>query len=472
MDYEPPPTIEEFMHDKHRIRVLVGPLGSGKTMGCIMELLRWASTQAPHDGVRHTRFALIRNTLQQLRQTVLADTMSYVGGMANYYTTDSTIQFRLTLPDKTKMHSDWALLPLDTKEDVRRLLSLQLTGAWINELREVPFDIIRPLLGRCGRYPSKVLGGATRRGIIADTNPWDTDSPYHDRMVLNPHHSWKIFHQPSGLSAEAENIKNLPEGYYEELLSDKDQDWSQVHVESQWGTSNAGQAVFRRSFNTPTHVKDITPTVNPLLPIMIGVDFGRTPCAVIGQHDNYGRAIIFKEVVTESMGLIQMLEEHLLPILHAPPFIGKRVFIVADPAGVQKSQTGEETPFDVLREHGLMAYPAASNLIEPRLLSVEKLFRQTAMGQPAIQISRSGCPTLIQALGNKYRYRRRRDGQLDDVPEKLHPWSDICDSLQYFCLGTQMNLTGRVIQRNNRMMGARTIRGPNSGGRVTSAGWT
>src|SRR5262245_6367306 len=185
------------MRDEHRIRVLVGPLGSGKTMGCIMELLRWACTQRPSNGTRYTRFALIRNTLQQLRQTVLADTMSYLGSVAHYYTTDSTIQFRLTLPDRSQVHSDWALLPLDTKEDVRRLLSLQLTGAWINEIREVPFDIIRPLLGRTGRYPSKALGGAKWRGIIGDTNPWDTDSAYHERMVLNPRPGWGLYHQPS-----------------------------------------------------------------------------------------------------------------------------------------------------------------------------------------------------------------------------------------------------------------------------------
>jgi hypothetical protein len=53
------------------------------------------------------------------------------------------------------------------------------------------------------------------------------------------------------------------------------------------------------------------------------------------------------------------------------------------------------------------------------------------MGEPAIQISREGCPTLIQALGNRYRFRRRRDGQFEDTPEKLHPWSDVADALQY-----------------------------------------
>jgi len=467
VDYLPPPTVERFMHDQTRIRIIVGPLGSGKTMGMIMELMRWACSQPAHNGVRYTRFALIRNTLQQLRQTVLSDTMSYLQGMAHYYTTDSTIQFRLTLPDRTRLHSDWMLLPLDSKEDVRRLLSLQLTGAWINEIREVPFDIMRPLLGRCGRYPSKALGGAARRGIIADTNPWPTDSPYHDRTVLNPHPAWKLFLQPSGLSADAENVENLPDGYYDELMSDKDPDWCSVHVEAQWGTSNAGQAVFRRTFHAPTHVKDMGVVVNPMRPVMVGMDFGRTPCAVIGQHDNYGRAIIMKEIVTESMGLIQMVEEHLKPVLLAPPFAGRRIFIVGDPAGAAKSQLSEETNFDILKEQGFLAYPASTNAIEPRLLAVDRLLRQTLMGEPALQISRTGCPTLIQAMGDKYRYRRKRDGQMEDLPEKLHPWSDICDSLQYFALGTGMNLTGRVLMRERRYAAR-----PMTAERISSAGWT
>jgi len=464
LEYLPPPTVEAFMHDTHRIRVLVGPLGSGKTMGCIMELLRWACAQAPYDGVRRTRFALVRNTLQQLRQTVLADAMSYLSGVGHYYTTDSTLQLRLNLPDGTHVHSDWALLPLDTKEDVRRLLSTQLTGGWINELREVPIDIIRPLLGRCGRYPSKAMGGCTKRGIIADTNPWDTDSPYHDRLVLTPHPAWQLFHQPSGLSPDAENVENLPEGYYDELMSDKDVDWGAVHVESQWGVSNAGQAVFRKSFHAPTHVKDMKVVVNPMKPLMVGMDFGRTPCALIGQHDNYGRAIIMKEIVTEGMGLPQMLQEHLKPVLQTPPFAGKRVFVVGDPAGRQKSQYSEENAFMVLKDEGLQGYPASTNEIDARLVAVEKLMRSTIMGQPALQISREGCPVLIQALGNRYRYRRRRDGQLDDMPEKLHPWSDVCDALQYFALGTSMNLTGRVMMRDRPRI---TQQQP-----ISAAGWT
>ena len=463
--YTPPPTVARFMDDNESlVRVLVGPVGSGKSMGAIMEILRRACAQAPYNGVRYSRWALIRNTLQQLRQTVLSDIQQYLGPIVHYFVTDSTIQIRVGLPDGTSLHCDMVMIPLDSKEDVRRLLSMQLTGAWINEMREVPIEVVSALLGRLGRYPSKIMGGPTWFGLIGDTNPWDTDSAYHERLVLEPATNWTLYHQPSGIGPDAENVDNLPPNYYENLSDNKDIEWAQVHVESMWGTSNAGQAVFRKSFHAPTHVRNMQLSVNPSKPLMIGLDFGRTPCALIGQIDNYGRGIIMREVVTEGMGLNQMVQEHLKPVLFSEPFAGRRVFIVGDPAGREKSQITEETPFDALKAEGFLAYPASTNKIDPRLLAVEKMLRSQIVGEPGLQINREGCPTLIQALGNKYRYRKKRDGQLEDLPEKLHPWSDICDALQYFCLGANQNLTGHVMSRDRPRASNRP--------RVSSAGWT
>jgi hypothetical protein len=329
----------------------------------------------------------------------------------------------------------------------------------------VPIELVSGIIGRLGRYPSKAMGGPTWYGLIGDTNPWDTDSPYHDRLVLNRDKNWALFHQPSGIGPDAENVENLPPNYYENLAGDRDIEWAQVHVESMWGVSNAGQAVFRRSFHAPTHVRDMNLVVNPNKPLMVGLDFGRTPCAIIGQVDNYGRGIVMKEVVTEGMGIIQMVQEHLKPVLMQEPFAGRRVFVVGDPAGKQKTQVTEESPFDALRAEGILAYPASTNNIDARLLAVEKMMRSSIAGEPGLQINREGCPILVQALGNKYRYRKKRDGQFEDQPEKLHPWSDVSDALQYWCLGANQNLTARVISRDRP-------RAQSGGPRVSSAGWT
>jgi hypothetical protein len=262
----------------------------------------------------------------------------------------------------------------------------------------------------------------------------------------------------------AENVDNLPEGYYENLSSGRDEDWSSVHVESQWGTSSSGQAVFRRSFHVPTHVRDMQVVINPHRPLLIGIDFGRTPTALICQTDTMGRLLVFEELVTEDMGLHQMVVEVLKPRLLAEPYAGRRSFAVADPAGMAKSQITEETAFDVLKEHGILAYPAQTNAIGQRLMAVERMLRSTILGEPAVQISREGCPKLVRALADRYRYRRKRDGVVEDTPEKLHPWSDLADCLQYACMGVAANLTGRVILRDR----PRTV----SRGVVNAAGWT
>lgn len=466
IDYTPPPTIERFMlDDQSSVRGLVGPIGSGKSMGCIIELLRRSRQQAPYNNVRYTRFAIIRNTLQQLRSTVLADIRQYLGPMVSYFVTDSTVKIRAEMPDGTYIHSDWMLIPLDTAEDQKRLLSMQLTGAWINEVREVPFDIIKPLRGRLGRYPSKAMGGPTWYGLIADSNPWDTDSPYHEAFLIEPLRGWTLYHQPSGVGPNAENTENLPSNYYDDQIGKEGDDWATVHVESKWGTSNAGQAVFRKSFHIPTHVVDMQEIINPHRPIMIGLDLGRTPTALIGQQDSAGRLLIFKEVVTEGMGIIQMLEEHLKPVMQMEPYAGKRHFIVADPAGNTKNGMDDDTPFMAMRDAGFLAYPASTNLIEPRLRAVEKLLRGYIQGAPALQISRTGCPMLVRALANKYLYRRlKATNQVSDTPEKLHPWSDLADALQYLCLGVNGNITGKVLARDRP---PRERRPPPS-----AAGWT
>jgi hypothetical protein len=469
LDYYPTTTVKAFMLNATAlVRVLVGPYGSGKSMGCIMELVRRSCEQTPAPGtnIRYTRFAIIRNTLQQLKSTVLADIQQYLQGIVEFYVTDSTIKLRFGLPDGTQVHSDWPLIPLDTKEDQRRLLSLQLTGAWVNEVREVPIEIIDALIGRCGRYPGALMGGPSWFGVIADTNPWDTDSPYHEVCVLNPDPRYRLFHQPSGIGPYAENLVHLPPNYYENLMGTRGKEWSDVHVESMWGTSNAGQAVFRRSFDANTHVVDLTPVVNPHRPLMVAQDFGRTPCALLTQEDSLGRLIVFEEIVTEDMGLIMMLEERLKPKLGGDPYAGKRVFIIADPAGKERSQIGEECPFDVLKDEGFLAYPASTNSIQPRLTAVEKLFRSTIAGQPGVQISRAGCPNLVRALGSKYRYKKMRDGRLEDLPEKTHPWSDVADCLQYAALGANSHYSGRVLRRDQRFRPA----APRS--QITAAGWT
>ncbi|MFN9358391.1 MAG: hypothetical protein ACK6A4_16485, partial [Alphaproteobacteria bacterium] len=55
------PVARAFMQDDSFVRVLIGPIGSGKTSAAVVEILRRASMQRPGpDGVRRVRVACIR----------------------------------------------------------------------------------------------------------------------------------------------------------------------------------------------------------------------------------------------------------------------------------------------------------------------------------------------------------------------------------------------------------------------------
>jgi hypothetical protein len=193
---------------------------------------------------------------------------------------------------------------------------------------------------------------------------------------------------------------------------------------------------------------------------MVALDFGRTPTALITQMGNDGCLWFLDEVTTEDMGLRQMVRERLKPLLFSEPYGGRRAFIIADPAGSQKSQLAEENAFDVLRDEGFMAYPAPTNEVAKRLLALEKLL----MSANGLRISRQRCPRLVRAMSSEYKYRRKRTGDLDDMPEKTHPWSDLADCAQYAALGVNGNYTALDLRRTVR---ARPQRAP-----VSAAGWT
>jgi len=84
MSYTAPPTIAGFMQSEAFVRVILGPVGSGKSTGCLMEIVRRMTEQKPGpDGVRRTRFAVVRQTLSQIKQTILKEFFTWIGPITN-----------------------------------------------------------------------------------------------------------------------------------------------------------------------------------------------------------------------------------------------------------------------------------------------------------------------------------------------------------------------------------------------------
>jgi hypothetical protein len=485
LTYVAPPTCAAFMKSGAFGRVICGPIGSGKTTACVVELLRRALEQAPAaDGIRYTRFAVVRQTLRQLKDTVLRDCDMWLRSgsqpLGYWKVTDNTyyVQFR-------DVSSEWIFIPFEDEADRARLLSMQLTGAFISECIETDISAIGPISGRMPRYPSGKLGSPTWFGIIADTNFPIEMSPWH-RFMENPPPNWQVFKQPSGLAANAENLNwvgqtddtkklaiddpvRIKKGrtYYTrqvETLGEKDP-WIRRYILAEYGADASGQGVFQNTFRLDFHTAPDTEVI-PSYPIIIGQDFGRNPWSLICQVDHMGRLLVHEEVRAENVGLEKHVQQNLRPRLFSDRYLGHRIAVVGDPSGVAKGTIAEESCFEALKRMGLPCFPAPTNLIEPRLRAVEALLGRQTNGGAALVISRRGAPHLCLAMNGGYRFTKTEGGALRSTPDKNDPqgYSHICDDLQYVCLivhgGLAEDIARRIAPRTQQQKP-----------RITSAAW-
>ena len=453
-------TIKSFMKDSNFFRGIRGPVGSGKSVACCVEVFRRSLEQKKNDqGIRKSRWAIIRNTNPQLRTTTIKTWL-------DWFPEDIWGKFHWSVPythhiQQDELDIEVLFLALDRPEDVKKLLSLELTGIWINEAREVPKSIIDACTMRVGRYPSMREGGASWSGVIADTNAPEEDHwwaimagevPIPDyipreqaQMLIKPD-NWSFYVQPSAMKEKldekgdvdsyevnksAENISNILETYYPNLIRGKTKSWIDVYVMNKLGSIQEGKPVYPQ-FVSETHIAEEEIPIAVGVPLYIGVDFGLTPAAVFGQKVR-GRWLLQSEIVAIDMGIVRFAE--LLRQEIATRFSGLDVNIIGDPAGDFRAQTDESTPFQILRGAGLRAIPAPSNSVDLRLESVASQLTKMSDGQPAFLIDRR-CPTLIKGFQGGYCYRRMQVSgeRYDDKPEK-NMYSHIHDALQYLMLG-------------------------------------
>ncbi|MBB2200718.1 hypothetical protein [Gluconacetobacter tumulisoli] len=442
------PTVRAFMASDAFVRGLMGPFGSGKSSGCVWEIILRGLRQAPGpDGVRRSRWAVIRNSYRQLEDTTIRTVHQWFppARFGRWKPTDHSyvIDRMRNEGDDAPVEIEFLFRALDRPDQVGNLLSLELTGAWINEAREVPWAIVEAVQGRVGRYPARRDGGATWSGLIMDTNPPDAESDWF-RFFEEQDHSAaiaalaaglpgmtadgfaRLFRQPGGLSAGAENLENLPPAYYQRLAVGKSDEWVKVYIDGDYGFVMDGRPVFAE-YADGFHCAECR-TV-PDLPIYRGWDFGLTPACVWSQVLPSGQWIVVDELVSSSMGIDRFSDEVMQ---HSARHYPRSVFIdVGDPAGTQRAQTDERTCFEILHAKGIAIEPGQQGLAI-RLESVRRPLRTLVDGAQPGFLLHPRCRMLRRALMGGYRYRRMQVGgeRHADRPEK-NRWSHVTDALQY-----------------------------------------
>ena len=478
-NYKPTETQRKFMLDDQYVRVLAGPVGGGKSVTCVHELVRLACGQAPNaKNIRKTRTIIVRNTADQLALTTRKTVFDWLppGEAGIWKAVEKTFILIAKLPDGTTVESEWIFIPLDTPDDVRKALSLETTFLWGNESRELHPEVVDGLLSRLNRYPSAKDGGPTRSCALFDTNMPDEDTWWHDKME-SPPSNWSVYKQPAAIlkpdaylerfseepdellldkdggewcvNPECDNYDHLPKQYYPNLIPGKSEDWLRVYLRSEYGRSLSGTPVYEKTFIPDFHVASskIKPIKSADYPVIIGVDFGRTPAAVFKQRDPRGRVATLAELVSENMGIETFIRTKLNPFI-ANHMQGCTFVCAPDPAGYAKQQQNEMSLVDVLKDAGFKCVRPPTNKPELRIQAVERLLNQQLEGK-AMYLIDPDCKSLIKGFRYGYRYKIKKNGEMEDKPDK-NEFSHVHDANQYADSVIDMNVRGAALSTGRR----------------------
>ena len=265
---------------------------------------------------------------------------------------------------------------------------------------------------------------------VADYAP-DYRSPMQGvRIWLNKKNRFMVFE----LHYTADEEKRDP-SYKLSIQSSMPHQEYMREYELHWDTFE-GQPVYPEF--SKIHVLDAEPKPAVGLPMIIGIDFGLTPAAVIGQYED-GVFTVFKEYTEVNMGAIRFMEKvtsdlRLLYPTHSDFKKNWKCYI--DPAGFNRNDNDErQTAMTVAKYFspipGAIAWEARRTAVVDLLIKLE-------LGKPTFQLYAKDCPMLYKGFEGGYRFS---DKNVEIEPNKLRPikdsYSHCHDALQYACGGVR-----------------------------------
>lgn len=434
------PVLAAFMASRARVQGIMGPIGSGKTQGALIKFPRLGAAQRPstRDGVRRVKFCVVRDTYRQLWNTTIPswfkripkDAGEWVGALGD--PARHKIEFRLGDGSMVELGMEFVAIGDNKVEDVLR--GYEVTGFYLNEADLLSREVLTYAISRAGRYPDIEEGGPSWYGVLADFNAPDTENYCYDFFVDNPPDGVEFFRQPSGLSPNAENLSNLPPGYYADLVAINPDWWVRRMVRNEFGYSRDGKPVYPE-FSDGRHVapEPLKPVRG--VPLIVGADAGGTPAAALTQRLPGGQWRVYDEIVFD--GGATRFGELLNQKLAEPEYRELDVAGWCDPAALAQG-TDEKSWCEIVSHVTKIRFRAApSNRLLPRLEAVRvPLLRSLDGATPGFLLSPT-CKMLRKGFNSGYRYRRlqvaggERYVEEPDKNEYSHPH----DALQYALSG-------------------------------------
>lgn len=341
-----------------------------------------------------------------------------------------------------------AVNDIDVEEFFR---GLEATAFWLPEAdTNGDLDAVISLASnRAGRYPEPDDrpgdAPAAYKGVFGDANAPMIGTAFHRRFYLKRLADEKpapatdrLFVQPGGFSANAENMANLRKisaDYYGQMASQLDSYDVNRLLHNRPGFGRHGDPV-HPNFDQEAHVATRAIDCDPHADVYIGVDAGSgamIPAAAFAQRRYSGQWCFGAEVyLAEGQMNTEQLGERIRQVLNARYPKARGAMICIDPAAASRNPMTEYTTAQALQQYaGIEVQLAPTNVAKFRRQALDKLFLGRVPGQPkdALIIIDPACVGLVQGLAGGFHYKRR-GAVLETAPTK-NRFSHIVEAAEY-----------------------------------------
>lgn len=284
INYQVLPTFAKVHRDTNPFLFVMGPVGSGKSSGCVFQAFFNAMRQKPDEhGIRHSKHLVVRATYPALRSTTIKTWLSWFKDKITItYSTPIIGRIQYPLADGTSVDMEIVFIAVDDDKSAEKLRSLEVTSAHMNEASELTEGTFQLVKTRIKRFPAKKDGGPVRPFIIFDYNAVSTEHWLYRLAEEDKPEGHSFYRQPPAmlkvdgkyvLNPEAENLANLEDGYYETMCMGADEDFINVNVLNNYGEVKRGKPVYKDYSDLEHHVEE---NILPLrgVPVVVGVDQG------------------------------------------------------------------------------------------------------------------------------------------------------------------------------------------------------
>lgn len=464
---------QAFVLDPAPFTLICGPWGSGKTTALFVKVVLCACAvpPSPLDGVRYARVVIVRDTYRNLETNTIPSWQERFpkdlgkwkgggGGEPGAHVID------FLLEDGTTLHLEVLFVAVGDHNVKQFCDGLQVTAAAFNGIDELPPEILKYMRPRTGRWPPPQHRPPNWkefvpywRKLMGDMNAPELDNWTVKDFSITPKPGYKLFLQPGGNEPGAENLENLPDGYYSEMAAGAEDWWVRRFIDNKFGFSRSGKPVYDR-FDENHHVALKPLVYDPKRKLVFGMDGKKDACCVAMQRRFNGRLEWLREFIPPVRMAAKQFGEWLakeVPVYY--PDLGEYEFCLDpssfDPNSIDDDYNEAEVfgraflGRDLADEWASYVKPAATNDQQPRIEVVNMALKEVG----GFLLCPVGCPTLRRAFNSGYRYgdaKTHGDEVLTGDPIK-NKYSHPMEAGQYGAmrLSNMQTLKGRKRKRHH-----------------------